>query len=108
MNMDTLWAFGFAFIVGLTVCGLAGTIMEIASGTRLRMAEPFVSGRRPGRSLLASMAAGPFMLFNDAVAARREGRIGAGGMTATMATASVWVLSMGILTTELALLVVRG
>ena len=106
--MDMLWAFGFAFMVGLTVCGLSGTLMEIASGTRLRMAEPFVSGRRPGLSLLASMAAGPFMLLNDAVAAQREGRIGPRGLAAAFATASVWTLSMGILTTELALLIVRG
>jgi len=101
--MDLLWAFGFAFMVGLTVCGLAGTAMEIVSGTRLRMAEPFVSRRRVGLSLAASAAAGPFMLVNDAVEAMRRGRIGPLGLAAAIATASLWALSTGILATELAI-----
>lgn len=106
--MDTLWAFGFAFVVGLTICGLAGTLMELVSGTRLRMTEPFVSRQRPGLSLVASAAAGPYMMLNDALAARRDGRIGVRGVAAALATATIWTLSTGILATELAIRLAGG
>ena len=33
----------FAFAVGLTACGLAGSVMELTAGRRLAFAEPYVS-----------------------------------------------------------------
>lgn len=41
----------FAFLVGLTVCGLAGSVMEMASGRRLALVEPYVSPSHVLRSL---------------------------------------------------------
>jgi hypothetical protein len=55
----------FAFLVGLTVCGLAGSVLEIASGRRLAFVEPYVSPAHVLRSLGVTAVAGPFMLFND-------------------------------------------
>ena len=75
----------FAFLAGLTVCGLAGD----GDGARRRRArlsfgEPFVSQRQSlplGWSLV--LLAGPFMVANeaiiaDAAAAHRRGRRSAG------------------------------
>ena len=75
--MDMLWAVAFALAVGLTIAGFAGSVMEIAAGARLRLAPPFIDRRRIALSLAASLAAGPFMLVNDALAdwlARRPTR----------------------------------
>ena len=33
----------FAFVVGLTACGLAGSVMELIAGRRLAFVEPYVS-----------------------------------------------------------------
>ena len=101
--MDFLWALAFAFAVGLTVAGLAGSLMEIATGTQLRMSEPFISRRRVTLSLAASAAAGPFMILNDAMSAVREGRIGRGRLATALVAACLWALSIGIVATELAI-----
>ncbi len=61
----------FAFAVGLTACGLAGSAMELVAGRRLAFAEPYVSPAHVLRSLAATACAGPFMLANDALDARR-------------------------------------
>jgi hypothetical protein len=41
----------FAFLVGLTVSSLAGSVLEIASGRRLAFVEPYVSPAHVLRSL---------------------------------------------------------
>lgn len=106
--MDLLWAFSFAFAVGLTVAGLAGSVLEIAAGVPLRLAPPFVDRRRIALSLAASLAAGPFMLVNDALEAHRRGRVSRPALLVCIAIGAGWALATGILATELAILLTGG
>ena len=106
--MDMLWALAFALAVGLTIAGFAGSVMDIAAGARFRSAPPFIDRRRIALSLAASLAAGPFMLVNDALAARATRRIGVPGFAVCVATALGWTLATGIVVTELAILASGG
>jgi hypothetical protein len=108
VNMNHFWAFSFAFAVGLTVAGFAGSVMEIATGAPLRLAPPFIDRRRIALSLAASLAARPFMLFNDTLEARRHGRIGLPALSICLAIGAGWTLATGILATELAILLAGG
>ncbi|ESW88237.1 MULTISPECIES: hypothetical protein [unclassified Mesorhizobium] len=86
----------FAFAVGLTACGLTGSVMELAAGRRLAFAEPYVSPAYILRSLAATACAGPFMLANDALDARREGRISTLMLMSCGCTVIAWALTLGI------------
>ncbi|MGT2468856.1 DUF6949 family protein [Mesorhizobium atlanticum] len=66
--------------------------MELLSGRRLAFAEPYVSPVHVLRSLAATACAGPFMLTNEALAARREGRIGTMALLSCCCTA----ISLGV------------
>jgi hypothetical protein len=94
--MGSVVLIAFAFLVGLTVCGLAGSAMELACGRRLAFVEPYVSPAHVLRSLAATALAGPFMLFNDALAARRAGRISWPALASCGCTALMWTLALGI------------
>lgn len=94
--MGTVAQIAFAFVAGLTVCGLAGSAMELACGRRLAFVEPYVSPAHVLRSLAATAFAGPFMLFNDALAARRERRISAPALASCGVTAMLWALALGV------------
>lgn len=102
--MHGMAALAYALAVGLTFCGLAGSAIELASGRRLRLGPPFVSRGRPGRSLALTLAAGPFMLANEAIAARRAGLIGRPAFILCAAGAAVWAAATGVAVVELALL----
>lgn len=106
--MDQIWAFSFAFAVGLTIAGFAGSAMEIATGAPLRLAPPFVDRRRIALSLAASLAAGPFMLVNNALEAHRRGRVGLPALSICLVIGAGWALATGILATELAILLAGG
>ncbi|TIS58273.1 MAG: hypothetical protein E5W82_10075 [Mesorhizobium sp.] len=86
----------FAFAVGLTACGLAGSAMELISGRRLAFVEPYVSPAHVLRSLAATACAGPFMLANDALAARRQGRISILMLMSCGCTVIAWALALGV------------
>jgi hypothetical protein len=86
----------YAFAVGLTACGLAGSAMELISGRRLAFAEPYVSPTRILRSLAVTACAGPFMLANDALDARREGRISTLALLSCGCTSLAWALALGV------------
>ncbi|WP_246688621.1 MULTISPECIES: DUF6949 family protein [unclassified Mesorhizobium] len=92
----------YAFAVGLTACGLAGSAMELICGRRLAFAEPYVSPAFVLRSLGATACAGPFMLANEALAARREGRIGLLALLSCGCTAVAWSLALGIVLVAIA------
>lgn len=92
----------YAFLSGLTLCGLLGTAMEIVAGHRLLFAEPFVSRRRVLLSLAAAAAAGPFMLGNEALAAWRAGSISAVLLVACVLMSAVWSLATGVVVLDLA------
>ncbi|WP_296737771.1 hypothetical protein [Mesorhizobium sp.] len=92
----------YVFAVGLTACGLAGSAMELISGRRLAFAEPYVSSTRILRSLAATACAGPFMLANEALDARREGRISTLALLSCGCTAVAWALALGIVLVAIA------
>lgn len=92
----------FAFAVGLTACGLAGSVMELISGRRLAFVEPYVSPAHILRSLAATACAGPFMFVNDALDARRQGRISTLALIFCGCTAMSWVLAQGVVLTAIA------
>jgi hypothetical protein len=105
VNMDTIGLIALAFLTGLTVAGVSGSVLEIACGERLRLGQPFLDRRRIALSMCASAAAGPFMLVNDALCAREERRIGGTALTASLLVAALWLLATGVLTCELAILI---
>jgi hypothetical protein len=94
--MHPLLLTAFAFLTGLTACGLVSTVLELVFGRRLAFVEPYVSSDHVVRSLAAAAFAGPFMLVNDAVAAHRERRISWIGLMSCLATATLWALALGV------------
>jgi len=105
VKMDAIGLFGFAFLAGLTIAGLTGSAMELAAGTRLRLGAPFLDRRRIVLSMCASLAAGPFMLVNDALLARDERRIGGAALAVSLAVAMLWVMATGVVASELAFVI---
>jgi len=100
--MAQMELFLFAFLVGLTVCGLTGSMMELVSGRKVAFAEPYVSPAHVLRSLAATAGAGPFMLVNDALDARREKRISMIALLSCGCTAIAWSLALGIVVLAIA------
>lgn len=76
--------------------------MELISGRRLAFAEPYVSSTRILRSLAATACAGPFMLANEALDARREGRISMLALVSCGCTVVAWALALGIVLVAIA------
>lgn len=105
--MHSLALMAYAFAVGLTLCGLAGAIFELAAGRRLGFHPPFVRRERFGFSLALMVAAGPFMLTNEVIAARRAGAIDWTAAALCAVGAGIWAMALGVLAVELALLVSR-
>jgi hypothetical protein len=97
----------YAFAVGTTLCGLAGTTFELFAGRRLGFRPPFVRRERFAVSLALTMAAGPFMLANEAIAARQAGAIDRAAAALCALAAAVWATALGVLAVEFALLVSR-
>jgi hypothetical protein len=93
----SLLATTFAFLTGLTACGLASTVMELTCGRRMAFIKPYVSPDHVLRSLAATVLAGPFMLLNDALTAWRERHLSLFGLLSCMVTAMLWVLALGVL-----------
>lgn len=100
--MGTLQAICLAFAAGLTASGLAGSVLEAATGSRLHFGAPFVSPHRIARSLLVTSAAGPFMLVNEALAARRQHAVSRFVFMSCVAVSAAWTLALGIVAIHLA------
>lgn len=89
----------FAFLVGLTASGLICSALEIVFGRRLAFAEPFMSGSHVVRSLAVAAFAGPFMLFNEALAAYRQRHITGMALVSCAGSACLWALALGVVLT---------
>lgn len=85
----------FAYVAGLVIGGVIASIMELVCDAEPSFAPPFFSQGRLGLFFLTVAAAGPFMLANDALEARRNGAIALTGLTCLLATASIWALAIG-------------
>lgn len=92
----------FAFLAGVTFCGLAASLVELAAGARLSFRYPFVSSGHVWRSLAVTFASGPFILINEAVEAWRDGHTGPAALSLSFLTAFFWALCMGIVIVEVA------
>lgn len=97
----------FAFMAGTTVSGMAGSLMELAADQPLSFSEPYFSRRRLLRSMATVAIAGPLMFTNDALRARREGRISRLNLLLCSLTAIVWSTSLGIVVVGLAAAALR-
>jgi hypothetical protein len=96
VKMQPLLLGAFAFLTGLTAGGLVSTVLELLCGRPLAFVEPYVSPDHVVRTLAATALAGPFMLVNDAIAARRERRISLLGLLSCLCTAMLWALALGV------------
>jgi hypothetical protein len=85
----------FAFLVGLTIGGMTASAMEIATGRPVSFRAGYISAERPARTVLASVAAGPMMLTNDALDARRGGRISPALLAFCGFAALAWTTAVG-------------
>lgn len=99
--MDPITGTAFAFVAGATVGGLSGSLLEALGRRRLFFAEPFISQRHILRTVAVIVAAGPYMLGNEALRAWRENTISAWAVGSCGLTASLWTLAMGVLTIDL-------
>lgn len=95
-------ALAFVVMSGISVSGIIASLMELVVDRPLSFSEPYVSRRRPVRSLAAAVAAGPIMLASDAVRARRQGAISGLGLGLRALTALVWAGVSGIVVATLA------
>lgn len=100
--MGHLEALLYAFLTGLTVTGLAASAIEFATSRAVSFREPFVTPRRILRSVAATVAAGPYMLLNDAMSARRHGRVSLLAVVSCALTSALWVLAAGVAVVTLA------
>jgi len=102
-----LAALAFVFAAGLTVCGIAGSLLQIATGTKLGFGPPFMRRERVAVSLATSVVAGPYMMLNDALMLRRVGRIGWRGVALFAALGTIWTMAVGVLAVEIMVLVAQ-
>ena len=103
--MTGVWIVSFVFLSGLVVGGMVGVLLEMWGGRRLAFAEPFVTRRRPVRSLALTAFAGPFMLFNEALDAFRGRRIGWTTVGSSAALSLTWAFLTGIVVVDVAFFV---
>lgn len=94
--MDSLAVLAFALAAGLTFSGLAGTVIELVCRRRLLLGEPFLSAANLSRSMVLVLLAGPFMTFNEALAAIRERRIGPLAFAGIAGLVLLWLAAVGI------------
>lgn len=88
----------FALMCGITLSGIAGSLLELATGKPPSFSEPYLSSRRLVRSFLAAALAGPVMLANDALAARRSGDISRIYFAFCAGTSLTWAAALGTAT----------
>jgi hypothetical protein len=86
----------FAVMSGITVSGLLGSVMEVAIGKPVSFGDRIGSRTQFLTFALSMVVAGPMMLANDAIRARREGRISQLYLGFCGLTALVWAGALGI------------
>lgn len=87
---------------GLAAGGFAGALAQQLTGAPPRFLPPYVRRERFAASLAITALLGPYMLFNEALAARCEGRGNAALIAIAAALALGWALLSGIVVTFLA------
>ncbi len=101
--MAPLLLIAYAFAVGLTLSGIAASVLELVKGRRAGLRPPFIERGKFLSSLGSAALAGPYMIGNEALAAWREGVIGGGALAFWAVVAAVWASASGVVIVELAL-----
>lgn len=99
--------FAYALAVGLTLAGIVATLVELTNGRRIGFRPPFITADRFALSLALTVVAGPAMIANEAIAARREGVIEWPVLGICLTIAVAWCTATGILLVDLALALSR-
>ncbi len=99
--MDSMQLYVFAFLTGLTVAGLTASLCEMVYDEPASFWQLIKSGSRPATMWLFIVTAGPYMLLNDIISARREGRIGSVSVASALATAIIWASATGVVVVDL-------
>lgn len=94
--MHEIVAVAFAFVTGMTIAGVAGSLFELSVGSRLSFAPPFFDRSRRFLVVAAVLASGPLMLTNDVLEAWRARRVASPFALCCLATAVAWVMALGI------------
>ena len=90
----------FAVASGVTVSGLLGSAMELAIGKPVSFGQQTRSRVQFLAFMLATIVAGPMMLANDALRARRDGRISPLYLGFCGLSALVWCGALGIVVVQ--------
>lgn len=92
----------FALAAGLAAGGLAATAAQMLTGLAPGFFPPYVRRSRFLTSLATTALIGPYMLFNEALAAHAEERIAAPALVTSALFALGWALASGIVLVFLA------
>ncbi len=93
---------GFALASGLAAGGIVATAAQMLTGQAPCFEPPFVRPSRIVRSLAVTALLGPYMLFNEALAARQERRIPPAIVVTSAALSLGWALASGVVLVFLA------
>ncbi|MFZ1680310.1 MAG: hypothetical protein WAT70_04765 [Rhizobiaceae bacterium] len=92
----------YALAAGLAFGGMAATLIREFGGGEPRFRPPFADPAHVLRSLGITLAAGPYMLANEAIAARREGAISGLSFATALLLCAAWALAAGVVLVFLA------
>lgn len=96
-----------AFLSGLSVAAASGYFIQWVSGADAGFRPPFVTHRHMARSLLVTVAAGPFLLVGEASEAWRAGALSPRMLGACAVIVPLWMTATGIVVLSLSEQVVQ-
>lgn len=99
--MDSWQLYVFAFLIGIVVAGLTASLCELLYDRPASFWLLTKSGSRPIFMWIFIITAGPYMLLNDVLTARRSGRVGNVSIAAAVATAIIWLSATGIVVVDI-------
>lgn len=94
--MTLAQAFALAFLCGFSVAMASGHFAVWRQGAPAGLRPPYLTPERIGRSLVLSLAAGPYLLLCELRQARAENKAAAAWIVAGFALACLWMLASGI------------
>lgn len=95
-------SFLFALAAGLAAGGFSATVAQEITGVAPAFVPPYVRRSRLATSLATTALLGPYMLFNEALAAHAENRVSGQIVVTSAAVALGWALAAGIVLVFLA------
>lgn len=99
--------FAYAYLFGYAASACAAALAELGADRPAGMRAPFVTADHIARSLALVSVAGPYLLFCEIKAARREAGLPLGYAVSGLALANGWALALGIVLVE-AMSLLRG